>query len=129
MVTPLLYKLIPDYTVTKALYPTALAYASFPFRYWRGSLKFRFEVVCSKFHRGRLRLLYDPKAVPNVADFNKNYQTILDLDESTDLTVEVHWCSDRMALYVGAVNFTSIQYGTVPLGPNSSSNGGCIYMY
>jgi len=128
MVTPLLYKLIPDYTVTKALYPTALAYASFPFRYWRGSLKFRFEVVCSKFHRGRLRLLYDPKAVPNVADFNKNYQTILDLDESTDLTVEVHWCSDRMALYVGAVNFTSIQYGTVPLGPNSSSNGG-LYLY
>jgi len=90
-VNPLLYALVPGFTATRAIYPTALAFASLPFRYWRGSLKFRFEVIASKFHKGRLRIMYDPTSVPVVSDFNKNYQTVMDLDANTDLTVKVHW--------------------------------------
>jgi len=40
--------------------PTSLAYGSLPFRFWRGSIKYRIRVCCSKFHSGVLRVVYDP---------------------------------------------------------------------
>ena len=36
------------------------AIAALPFRYWNGSMKFRFQVVCSTFHKGRLEIRFDP---------------------------------------------------------------------
>lgn len=128
-VTPLLNALVTEFSTTRAIYPTAVSFASMPFRYWRGSLKFRFEVVCSKFHKGRLRFMYDPKAVPTVADFNKNYQNILDLDSSTDLTVVVNWAVPVVALNVGTVSLTSTKFGTTPTAPVYSEDNGCLYVY
>jgi hypothetical protein len=41
-------------------YSTPVAYMSQMYRYWRGSLKYKFIVVASKFHKGRLRFVYEP---------------------------------------------------------------------
>lgn len=127
-VTPLLYALHPTYTVTRAVYPTALAYASAPFTYWRGSLKFRFEVICSKFHRGRIRIMYDPASVPTVGDFNKNYQEVLDLDSNTDLEVTVNWGIPEIAALVGGTSFSSVPYGPIFSNPGVNDNG-ALYLY
>lgn len=126
--TPLLYALHPSYTVTRAVYPTALAYASAPFTYWRGSLKFRFEVICSKFHRGRIRIMYDPAVVPTVGDFNKNYQEVLDLDSNTDLEVTVNWGIPEIAALVGGTSFSSVPYGPIFTAPGQNDNG-ALYLY
>lgn len=128
-VNPLLHGLVPGYSVTRAIYPTALEFASIPFRYWKGSLKFRFEVIASKFHKGRLRLMYDPKQIPVVTDFNKNYQTILDLDSGTDLTVKVHWAVPQPVLNCGTLSLSSVKYGPIFAAPSSNEDNGCLYMY
>lgn len=128
-VTPLLHGLVPGYAVTPAIYPTALEFASLPFKYWRGTLKFRFEVIASKFHRGRLRFMYDPSAVPVVTDFNKNYQTVLDLDSSTDLEIKVHWAQPQAACEVGGVSLSSVNYGAAFTAPTASQHNGGIYVY
>lgn len=128
-VTPLLCALLPGYTTTRAIYPTALAYATLPFKYWKGSLKFRFEVVASKFHKGRLRFVYDPETAPTVANFNQNYQYILDLDASSELTVTANWCSTGLALDVGTVSLTSIPYGPIFADPDTASSNGALYVY
>lgn len=38
--------------------PTALSFATWPFKYWSGSIKFRFKFVVSGFHHGRVRISY-----------------------------------------------------------------------
>lgn len=128
-VNPLLHGLVPGYSVTRAIYPTALEYASIPFRYWKGSLKFRFEVIASKFHKGRLRVMYDPKQVPVVTDFNKNYQTVMDLDSNTDLTVKVHWGVPQPVQNCGTLSLSSVKYGPIFQSPVATEDNGALYVY
>jgi hypothetical protein len=44
--------------------PSPSAYSAMPFGYWRGSMRYRLQIVASNMHRGRIRIVYDP-----VADF------------------------------------------------------------
>lgn len=128
-VNPLLHALVPGFTVTRAVYPTAVEFASLPFRYWRGSLKFRFEVIASKFHKGRIRIMYDPKQVPVVTDFNKNYQNVLDLDASTDMSVIVHWAVPQPVLNCGTLSLSSVKYGPIFAAPTAAEDNGALYLY
>lgn len=44
----------------KAMYLTPMGHMSHLFQYWRGSIIFRFVIIASPFHKGRLRFVYDP---------------------------------------------------------------------
>ena len=67
------------------------AIAALPFRYWNGSMKFRFQVVCSTFHKGRLEIRFDPTFVENTTfnEYNINYIEVIDIAETQDFTIEV----------------------------------------
>jgi len=67
------------------------AVAALPFRYWNGSMKFRFQIVCSTFHKGRLEIRYDPGHVdPSTSsEYNINYIEMIDIAETQDFTIEV----------------------------------------
>lgn len=69
----------------------AITFASVPFNRWRGSIKYRFQVVCSKFHRGRIKVVYDPSATSSSANYNTAYTTIVDISNTTDFTVVAGW--------------------------------------
>lgn len=64
------------------------AMAAMPFKYWTGSMKFRFQVVCSSFHKGRLRVSYEPNFV-TTPEYNTNYTRIVDISKEQDFTIEV----------------------------------------
>jgi hypothetical protein len=64
------------------------AAAALPFKYWNGTMNYRFQVVSSKFHRGRLRLTYDPNFNSSSVT-NTNYSRIVDISEETDFTVSI----------------------------------------
>jgi hypothetical protein len=66
----------------------ACALAALPFDYWSGTLKFRFQIMSSAYHRGRLQISYDPNFVSN-NETNTMYTRIVDISEDTDFTVEV----------------------------------------
>lgn len=71
-----------------------MTYAAQAFRYWRGSIRFRFVAVASSFHRGRLRIIYDPAGFGNttattVYESNTNYNYIWDLSESHEAIIDV----------------------------------------
>jgi hypothetical protein len=70
---------------------TALAFATMPFKYWRGSLRFRFMVVCSAYHKGRLKIVYDPEGGIGTAEYNTAYTTLVDISNETDFTIDVGW--------------------------------------
>lgn len=66
----------------------ATAMAALPFKYWTGTMKFRFQIVCSAFHKGRLKVVYDPNWFAS-NEYNTNYLTVIDIADKTDFTIEV----------------------------------------
>jgi len=72
---------------------TSLCYGSLPFHYWRGSLIYRFVVAASPYHKGKLTVRYDPRAIPPTAppEYNVNYTHVLDIEESMDFEIKVGW--------------------------------------
>jgi len=67
----------------------ATAMASMPFKYWTGKMRYRFQVVASAMHRGRLAIVYDPVSTPVVREDNVNYIEIIDISQCREFTVEV----------------------------------------
>lgn len=78
-----------DPGLTPIVHLTATGFASLPFHYWSGTLKFRFQIVASAYHKGRLRVVYDPNFIRDAAgdDFATNYTQIIDLGHSQDFTI------------------------------------------
>lgn len=77
-----------DATLSSALYLPATAMAALPFKYWTGTLNYRFQVVCSSFHRGRLKVVYDPNFI-STNEYNTNYVEIIDISDKSDFTISI----------------------------------------
>jgi hypothetical protein len=76
--------LITEYHMTPACHTGML------FENWRGTMKYRFQVVASNFHKGRLQVQYDPHdSTEN--EFNVAYNRVIDISEEKDFTIEVGW--------------------------------------
>jgi hypothetical protein len=113
----------------------ACSFAALPFKFWRGSMKFRFQVVCSKYHKGRLKIVYDPAGTAgSTAEYNTAYTTIVDIADTTDFTVTVGWgqaTSYRESIPVASASESIIQ-NTSALSYDSSSasyGNGTIAVY
>lgn len=67
--------------------------AAIPFDYWGGSMEFRFQIVCSNFHRGRIRVVWDPESTATIGSggYNTAYNRIIDITDMKDFTVKVGW--------------------------------------
>jgi hypothetical protein len=67
---------------------TPVGFVTMPFRYWSGSLRYRFQIVASQYHRGRLLFVFEPSLATagTVADTNDRYSHIVDIAEERDVT-------------------------------------------
>lgn len=74
---------------------TPLAFASQMFECWRGDIIFRFEFQASPYHKGRVRISFDPQGsatdnlVSNAASSNVVYTEIVDLSVHTSFEMRV----------------------------------------
>jgi len=93
------------------MYMTPMCHVSMPFKHWRGSIKFRFQVAASAFMKGRLRITYDPLIAAD-NQYNTQYSYILDLAEQRDLVVTCGWVNPRTFLEVGTADPAVSQYST-----------------
>jgi len=72
--------------------PTALSFASRFFESWAGDLVFRFQVIGTQFHKGRIAIVYDPVgSISGVDPFNTTYNTIIDLSQGRDFSISFPW--------------------------------------
>lgn len=73
------------------IHMTPLAHMSSIFEQWRGSLKFRFQIVKSNFHRGRILVRWDPNAIGSGVNYNTVYSRVIDIAETDDFEIIVGW--------------------------------------
>lgn len=126
-VTPMVYAHWNSSATT--IVPTAIAAAVAPFKFWKGTIIYRFQVVCTQYHKGRLRVLYDPFSQQGVNKFNVNYTKIVDLSEDTEFELAVSWASRQLVLPVEAPNMASSseQWSiSAIITPDTSTQNGVI---
>jgi len=121
-ITPTMFDV--DASVSTKIYMVPSCWISQMFLYWRGDYIFRFRFIASQFHRGRVRIIYDPSGnatqnVCNTADTQPVcFNEIIDLTKDTNVEVRVPynqalaWCRTSVASTVSlpwstgpAVNF------------------------
>nr|ULF99982.1 MAG: hypothetical protein 2 [Marnaviridae sp.] len=104
-VTPTMFN--NDNATQSKLYMTPMAYVAKAFKDWRGSIIFRFHIVCSKYHKGKLRISFDPSgyAAQNIGNTtvtaNVVHTAIVDIGE----TRNVEFCVP----YQQALQFLSVR--------------------
>jgi len=105
------YAAVPGGT---AIIPTSLAFATRPFAVWSGTLKYRFQVIASQYHRGRVAIIYDPTGPLTGDPYNTTFNTIIDLAEGRDFTLDVKWQQDRAYQFVDASSSRTFYTSTTP---------------
>lgn len=108
---------------------TASCFAALPFQYWRGSIKYRFQVVCSALHKGRIRIVYDPEIEVTANDptritpeYNLGYQTVVDISETKDFEITVGWGQPSSYRHNAIFDGIGPLHAITPLNYNSSTN-------
>jgi len=88
-VEPTIYDTSGPYN-NSAYHMLPCGFIALPFKYWGGTMTFRFQVVSSNFHRGRLRVVWDPHDGAG-DEYNVMHQTIIDVADARDVSVSVGW--------------------------------------
>jgi len=103
---------------------TPMAFMSQMFEYWHGTVTFRFQVVASNFHKGRLLLQYDPNGYLNT-DSNKQYSEVIDIAETRDFEVDIGWGVSAPFLKIRTIGDVTADWTTkgslAPLDPVHSN--------
>lgn len=73
--------------VAQRVYHTPISYVSEMFRSWRGGLRVRIRIVATKFHKGRLKIQYDPwnNISQTAVGENLVYTEIIDIGETNEV--------------------------------------------
>jgi hypothetical protein len=105
-------------------YNPACTFAVTPFKYWRGTIRYRFQIVASAFHKGRLLINYDPYSTSSLGT-NLQYSKIIDLADERDFTIDVCWSQPTSFLEVpllGTSNYQTSAYTSAASGFNGTLN-------
>ena len=101
---------------------TAAAFAALPFQYWRGTMRYRFQIVCSEYHKGRIRLVYDPDTGSDLSAYNTHYTTVHDISTEKDFTIDIGW--GQKTPYRQSLKFeTGSYFGSSPIESVESDIG------
>jgi hypothetical protein len=77
--------------------------------YWRGTLKYRFQIAASGYHRGRLKVVWDPATSDAQPEMNMAFTKIIDISETKDFVIEVGWGNNQPGLRINKTRLQSPQ--------------------
>lgn len=111
------------------IHMTPMCHAVAPFAFWRGTMKYRFQIVASSFHKGRIKVVYDPH-FPVTNEYNTNYTYVLDIAENKDFTIEVGWGNANNYCRAFGISDAVERFSDTVLGSTQSSfSNGIITVY
>ncbi len=103
-----------------ALHLTPVAWTSLLFKQWRGDLIFRFKFVCSPFHKGRIRISFDPQGtsasniLSTAQSANVVYTALVDLGKDNDVEFRVPYLQAFPFLDTMDLGITGTAWQTSP---------------
>jgi hypothetical protein len=124
-VSPVAYNSVND----TELHLTPAAFAALPFKYWRGTMRYRFQVVASAYHKGRLRFVYDPQGALANPEYNVAYTHVMDLAKERDFTLDIGWGQPRPYLEVSLASPLQSMFSTSPLVLTTDFFNGVLAVY
>lgn len=119
-VTP--YMFDKDAVAQVKYYMTPSCWVGQLFRMWRGDVIFRFRFIATPFHRGRVRIIYDPSgsAAQNILNTAASqtgvFNEVIDLTKDTNVDIRVPYNQAYAWLYgtVSSVPFSTSASPTFP---------------
>ncbi len=95
------------------------------FNYWKGDLEFRFKIICSQYHRGRLRFSWDPVgALATTTDSTTEvYTKIVDIADTTDVIIRIPYLSQFGWLQTNRDTTTEVFNTTALTSSDGTDNG------
>lgn len=75
----------------KEIHLTPLAHIATAFEQWTGSIKYRFQIVKTNFHKGRLLVRWDPNAFASAVNYNVSYSRVVDIADTDDFEIVIGW--------------------------------------
>lgn len=113
------------------IYSTPMSYVASMFEQWRGDIIIRVHIIASQFHKGRIRLIYDPlgdstnNIVTNANSYTGCFNQIVDLGKNTNVEFRIPYCQATMFQKVQAFGTLDFQTGTTPTfnQDNTKHNG------
>lgn len=118
VVTPWMYR--RGSVDTDRISMTAVCGVANCFKYWTGSLVYRFQIIKSAFHRGRLCIVYDPRGTQVNREENVHFCHVIDIGETSDFELTISNYQDREWLGDG----TLFQWPTNTVNTNSIYTAG-----
>lgn len=115
---------------------TPMAWVSAPFQFWRGTLRYKFTAVCSSFHRGRIRILYEPGATATgvAPEYNAVQSLVWDIAKEKEVVVDVGWNQEEAysvnrTIETAPIPFIAGPTGDVGIGAAAVSQNGVLVLY
>lgn len=97
-VQPTMYRAATSFgNNAQPLYLTPMCMIAQQFKFWRGDIEFRIQAVCTQYHKGRLRITWDPTAnlVANSATTSTSFTKIVDLEPDMNISFRVSYLQAR----------------------------------
>ncbi len=95
------------------------------FGQWRGDIEFRFKIICSQYHRGRLRFTWDPAGNASTTNATTEaYTRIVDIAEESDIIIRVPYM--QQTAFLGCYNILPSLKGASALTPSSEFDNGVL---
>lgn len=108
------------------IHPTPMAMLASSFESWQGSVKFRFQIIKSDFHKGKILVRYDPNSNSPEVNYNTNYSRIVDIAEEDDFEVIVGWAQANAWLDCGIMTTVENFSDTVRLPTTTGIRNGVL---
>lgn len=105
-------------------YPSPIKYVADSFEFWRGDIIYNIEFVCTKFHKGRVRIRYDPinRGSTTNDSLTAGYNKVIDVGEQNSFQVRVPWMSRLPWLRCDSLMGVDPPYATQPLSSLNDGN-------
>lgn len=119
----------PDTKITEThtipyIQGTPMSHANSLFRYWRGDIIYRFRFICSKFHRGRILIQWDPATgVAAAQDTNLIHSQIVDISTDTDVEFRIPYLAPQLFCRNAGRPTDVSTYNTVNIANTGSIDG------
>lgn len=108
-----------------------MGYTAKLFREWRGDIIYRFKFIRSQYHRGRVRITWDPYAsTTSIVDTaNTNFTQIVDLEECDEIEIRVPYMADQP--FLDTIHDPTVSWSNGPapaLTVDSNRHNGMLQM-